>query len=651
LRFQPDDIHARVNRGKCYVSTRQYDRALIDFDRVLEIDNVSFEAFLGRSQVFLAQKQLDAALAECNKAARLDNHNAGVFSNLAGIYFEFCDYSAAIEEYSRAIELSTDPELRAQNLYQRGLAYYELGHFDQTLNDMHQANLLRPYHSGSWIWKAAASARLEKWSLAIHSLQQAIAARPAAARQYHDLGAPVAKRAIAFFTRELQRGHNSAEVYRSRGMAHQFLNQLSEAIEDYSMALKLEPDHAETLIRRGQAFGQQENHAAAISDFSAALHRQNDSHLARHWRAQSLLTVGNLQKAKSDAVKAIKQAGDQPKYHTLHGDILQKEKEWARAVKAYNRAIRLDSNDPATYRKRGLSNMAGADYARAIHDFTHSLDLDPTQLEVLVQRGQAYLKEGQIRSAQEDFELALTHNSHLVKAYTGRASALVAQGLHEAALIWLTKAIHRFEAPRELSEILFSRGKVFYQMSRFEPAISDFSYVINLLRGGKRISVPARLARAAALVQNGDLKSAEKDLRRVLALQPNNLDARQANEWLKDGQGRRPLVLSPPESRIRPIRPPVVRKPLETSGDESQWNAPPPFDTWILRANDDREYGPLHKQHLNVWATEGRLDAGMKLLRADWSKWQRIEKVFPDLDPHAAAVEKFPGIQQRQPSA
>jgi hypothetical protein len=35
---------------------------------------------------------------------------------------------------------------------------------------------------------------------------------------------------------------------------------------------------------------------------------------------------------------------------------------------------------------------------------------------------------------------------------------------------------------------------------------------------------------------------------------------------------------------------------------------------------------------LNDWVTQGRVGRGMRLLRGDWFKWKRAEKVFPELE-------------------
>ncbi len=501
LRFYPEDLSVRVKRGQVYVKSGRPDLALNDFDRALEHDRTCGDAYLGRSEIFLQRRQLDQALTECEKAVRLDNQRHQAFSTLAEIYFELCDYSRSIEEFSRAIRLADLPDEKAQYFYRCGTARYEMGDFEGAISDFDEAIKLRPNHAGTWIWKAAACSRREQWQAAILGLERAIAIRPEATTQYQTLGKPVAQRAIEYFRHQLQRGQKEVDIFRSRGLAYQFIGETEQAIADYSAALRMQPD-VETLVRRGQAFAQVENHPQAIKDFTQVIKQHPDNHWARFCRALSRKAAGDSAGALQDVVKAIKTAPRHSRYHVLHGELLQKtgtcrvDGDWTKVIKAYERALRFDSADSTAYCRRAAAYLSSGKFLNAIHDYTRALELKPASSELLVQRGQAYLKNNQFDLAMEDFELALTRNAKLAKAYSGRATVLIQENRHEYALIWLTKAFHRFQKKkRDLAEVVFARGKVYYQMKRFHPAIADFTSVCELMRKDKRTQILARLAR------------------------------------------------------------------------------------------------------------------------------------------------------------
>lgn len=647
LRFYPDDVKALVRRAEMFLATQRCNLAHVDLEDAIQTDKTRFEAYLIRSKVYLTEGKLDQALTDCEKAVRLDNQNPETFAVLAEIYQKLCEYSRAIEEYSRSIELATTNEQKAQYLYHRGITYYETEDFEKALKDFRKSCKLRPNHSGSWIWKAATCSRIEKWSDAIVGLQQAIAVRPSASGQYQKLGKPVSERAIVYFDHQIQRGHTQPDSYCQRGLANQFLGKDNAAIADYTTALNAEPDDVETLIRRGQSFARIGDHASAIQDFTRAIHKNENDHEARYWRAISRAAEGKLDEARSDVIKAARTAPQHPRYHILMAEFNQRSGEMEKVIQSFNQAILLDPTDPVTYRRRGAAHAQGQNYLNAISDFTHSLELYPAQMDVLVQRGQAHLKSDQVGLALEDFELALTHNDRLVKAYSGRAAALVIQGKFEYTLIWLTKAIHRFTQPRELAEILFARGKVFYQMGRNAPAISDFSAVIELMRKDPKFTSMARYARAVANAHNEKFDKAQKDFRRIYKLNPNDRAIQSALKWLKDPTSQRPDFLNDPRPFKRPTRPPVVRRGVKLVESLEQWDSDAPYDTWIVRTADKKEYGPVHYGILTTWIQDGRIDMGMKLLRADWAKWKRAEKIFSEISPvesQTNLVEEFPGI-------
>lgn len=638
-----DEAAAYARLGQVYLMQNRLDQAQETFDLALDKDAICFEAFKGRSEVYLAKKQFDRALTDCENAIRLDSMRGEMFGIRAKIYSGLSQYTSAIEDFSRAIEKSPTVEERASQLFQRGAVYYELAQMDNAIKDFEAATALCPTHAGTWIWRAAACARLELFSEAIISLQKAMAVRPSSAQQYRTIGKPVAEAAIKHLTQRLQRGQSDdAQTFADRALAHAFLGNVDSAIKDYDRSLKKQPDNESTLIRRAQMLARRGDHNSAIKDYTAVIQKSPRHHWARYCRAYSRLNSKQVDKAKSDILKSIKLAPQHPRYHVLLAEILQKSQEHSAAIQAYDRAIALDLHDPQLYASRGKVLANQRHHLKSIHDFTRSLELLPSQPAVLIARGNAYLRLDQATSARRDFESALGMDNMALKAYTGRSTVLAAMDEHEQALIFLTKAFHRFSNPRDLAELLLARGKQFYKMGRFIPAAADFSAIVDLLRDQNPAAVAAaRFVRALARTQLGQSDLAIKDLRRCVSVTPNNVGAQQALEHLVNrGEGDIPAVLQPPANPIRPTRPSVLAEPLKIkSTDDDPFANQPPFDTWLVRTEDRHEYGPVHKKILDQWAREGRIVSSMRLLRADWSKWKRVAKVFPQLVAPATVFE------------
>ena len=108
--------------------------------------------------------------------------------------------------------------------------------------------------------------------------------------------------------------------------------------------------------------------------------------------------------------------------------------------------------------------------------------------------------------------------------------------------------------------------------------------------------------------------------------------------------------MGPPIQLKPPTRPPVIRKGviLDDTSVESVKNVPP-FNTWVLRTPEGKEYGPVHFGILRDWLADGRMDIGARLLRADWSNWKRVERLFPDMLPDDDTPEPIFDVPQINP--
>lgn len=63
--------------------------------------------------------------------------------------------------------------------------------------------------------------------------------------------------------------------------------------------------------------------------------------------------------------------------------------------------------------------------------------------------------------------------------------------------------------------------------------------------------------------------------------------------------------------------------------------APATSDDWYMQTSDGEEYGPVTKDELDGWVTEGRLDAECQLLREGWEQWKWASDVYPELSDEA----------------
>ena len=646
-----------TNRGTVRLQQGKLEAALRDFNSAEDTGTLTYHAFLGRSKVYAAQGENERALHEADRALRLDDSVAEIHAAQARLLVETGQQQVALEKWNLAIEQARDNLELANYFYRRAITNFDLHRLSVALEDLAQTLRLDPRHAGAYVWRAAILARNEDWSGAMAELQSAVEVRPSAMHQYQKLGKEAAQRAVKFYTSELaEQPHDESrrlQIFLARAKAYYFLSNFDSSLADLSEILT-GTEHQEARILRGQVLASMGRHAAAVEEFDQVLADQPDNHAWLFNRALSYCALDQLSDAWADTERAVRLSPNDARYLTLQGDLLQQRGQLGEARVAYNKAVRLDPQDATVLRKRGVVVLAQKDFVKAVGDFTHSLELDPNQADVLALRGTAHFKHGRLRVAREDFEAALLRDVKLVKAYCGRAMVLVQEGELKQALIWLTKAFHRFDDPGSLAELLLTRGRIYYHMGRFQRSAVDFSYALELQRKMRPTQIAARYGRALALIQLGELKKAQQDLQSVLKLQPTHRGAQEASSWLESGQGPRPQVLQAPHKVIRPQRPGIQADGVTVAAQETSWETRVPFNEWIVRDSGEKrkEFGPVSKETLDQWVAEGRLTREMKLLRLDWTKWKRASYVFPELDPQAkpGPVQELPRFDEEASS-
>jgi tetratricopeptide (TPR) repeat protein len=137
-------------RGLIYQSMEQYEEALADCNRAIELDSDNDWAITGRGETYQSMGRYEAALADCNRAIELSSENDWRFYNRAIIYLALNRNNEAKADFEKAIQLA-QPEYEKnpqnwQNTF--NLALYHLAS-----NSIDRATLLyqQAYRQGASI--------------------------------------------------------------------------------------------------------------------------------------------------------------------------------------------------------------------------------------------------------------------------------------------------------------------------------------------------------------------------------------------------------------------------------------------------------------------------------------------------------------------
>lgn len=173
------------------------------------------------------------------------------------------------------------------------------------------------------------------------------------------------------------------KAYVRRASARAALKKHQEALEDYEMVLKLDPENSEarTEIRKLQQ----------VSESSAGTAESSES-----VTEDPSLTLTLQEQRKQEAV-----------VQKDRGNAYFKEGEYEAAVQCYSRGMQADAANALLHANRAMAFLKLHRYSEAEQDCSVAVDLDASYAKAFARRATARAALGRIRDAREDFEQVL----------------------------------------------------------------------------------------------------------------------------------------------------------------------------------------------------------------------------------------------------
>jgi tetratricopeptide (TPR) repeat protein len=287
---------AVANRSAFYLVTGDFDRAIDRYSQAIQRGQQPAGVYLGRALAYLGVQDYTRAQADAQQALALEPENALAISFLGDFYFLAGLLDQALENCERLIALKPD---WAVGYADRGLIYRELGEPERALADFDHALHLDPHLVKVYVLRAMLRYRLGDLAGARRDGDQAVHLSPKEALIHSE---PFLKTtlgymdwALDFYGRAALSLPGSPLPYQGRADAclanagRISSTQLTQAIADYTQAIRLAPRQANLYLARGRAYQYQGDMENAAADFQLALVLNGKPHL--HRQAQALLGI------------------------------------------------------------------------------------------------------------------------------------------------------------------------------------------------------------------------------------------------------------------------------------------------------------------------------------------------------------------------
>ncbi len=148
-------------------------------------------AFNNRCSGYFDKKQFDLALADCTKAIQLNKEYDSPYIGRGNIYFTTGQYDKAMADYTRAIELNPR---NAAAYVGRGITCEKKGLPDQALVDYDKAIELQPNYALAWMNRGNVFAGENQFAQALADYNKAITLDPNYPVTYYNLAQLYAKK-------------------------------------------------------------------------------------------------------------------------------------------------------------------------------------------------------------------------------------------------------------------------------------------------------------------------------------------------------------------------------------------------------------------------------------------------------------------------
>lgn len=235
LELRPGDQEILFTRGGTYIQTKQYDKAILDYTKVIRSAPSNIDSWLNRGIAKLSSSDTLGALNDFSQAIKLNPFYSESYSKRSRLYLETKEYDIALSDISQAIYLDSTSTM---NYFIRGLIHNSLNNYKAAIEDFNKVLSIDPKNSLSLYNRALIKTQTGALNDALEDYDILARLNP-----------------------------NNVLVFYNRASVNYELGKFQNAVDDYSTAIKLFPDFANAYFNRSAAKSRIGNNKSAEEDY------------------------------------------------------------------------------------------------------------------------------------------------------------------------------------------------------------------------------------------------------------------------------------------------------------------------------------------------------------------------------------------------
>jgi tetratricopeptide (TPR) repeat protein len=289
-------------------------------------------------------------------------------------------------------------------------------------------------------------------------------------------------------SQDIPYAQRTASQYRASGDRLYRREKYKDAIPEYDMAIRRDPDRAETYYQRGLVKFHLRQYEGAVTDFYMAIDRNSDYAEAYFQRGLANAENEKYREAITDYDKAIHRGLDTADIYYNRGNINARLQEYEAAAEDYDEAIYRGLDTADVYYNRGIMSALLEIYEAALGDYDEAIRRGFDTADVYYNRGNINARLQEYEAAAEDYDEAIYRGLDTADVYYNRGIMSALLEIYEAALGDYDEAIRR---DPNYAEAYYNRGGVLAELGYTDEAEQVFQTALQLARqtGNERLIV------------------------------------------------------------------------------------------------------------------------------------------------------------------
>jgi len=367
------------------IAKRDFQTALTVLTQVLRAQPDYVEAYVQRANLLAAASRTTLAIDDLTAAIKIQADNAKLFNSRGYLYLQQKQHEEALADFERATSLDTS---FAQPINNRGLVRIAQGDLETALKDFGYALQLDPKYFDALNNRGFVLTKQGKIDEAIAAFTEAVTINP-----------------------------NYVNGWINRGQTHMQAKKFDQAAADFSKLIALQPGNLQFYQLRAEAFREHGKTSEAARDQAHVQWTQTLAQLNRDlaknpkdsdaWvaRGRHLLVEDKFSEALADFERALKAKADHVPAQLGRAMVWARQGKAAEALQACT-AIIEKSGEQEAYSLRGDLQLQGQKFDAAIADYEAAHRFDSHVAKAYLGRAEQRKGRGEIQQASADIAQA-----------------------------------------------------------------------------------------------------------------------------------------------------------------------------------------------------------------------------------------------------